>query len=72
MAALSGWQTPSRAEADKSWWDERLASLVEYRAAGNDWPRHKAFVTGLEHDLGVWLHFQRAKLHRGEPDESKV
>jgi hypothetical protein len=71
-AVLSGWQTPTRTEADKTWWEERLAALVDYRAAGNDWPRHKSFVEGLEHELGVWLHFQRAKLHRGELDESKA
>ncbi|WP_185982269.1 helicase associated domain-containing protein [Arthrobacter sp. KBS0703] len=72
MAELSSWQTPSRAEAGEARWAERLAALVEYRSAGNDWPRHKAFVEGLEHDLGVWLHYQRAKLHRGELDEAKV
>lgn len=66
LAELSSWQTPSRAEAGEARWAERLAALVEYRSAGNDWPRHKAFVEGLEHDLGVWLHYQRAKLHRGE------
>lgn len=46
--------------------------LVEYRAAGHDWPRHKIFVEGLEHDLGVWLHYQWAKLHRGELDEARA
>lgn len=60
-----------RAEADQARWEERLAAQIEYRAAGNDWPRHKAVVEGLEHDLGVWLHYQRAKLHRGELDEAK-
>jgi hypothetical protein len=72
LVELSGWQTPSRAEAAEARWAERLAALVEFRSAGNDWPRHKAFVEGLEHDLGVWLHFQRAKLHRGELDEAKL
>jgi hypothetical protein len=72
LAALSGWQTPTRAEADTAWWAERLAALAEYRAAGNDWPRHKATVTGLEHELGVWLHTQRARLHRGALDEAKM
>ncbi|HEY3573453.1 MAG TPA: helicase associated domain-containing protein [Arthrobacter sp.] len=71
LAALSGWQTSTRAQADSAWWEERLSALVTYRAAGNDWPRHKSFVEGLEHELGVWLHYQRAKLHRGELDQAK-
>jgi hypothetical protein len=72
LAALSRWQTPSRADVEAAHWAERLAALVGYRAAGNDWPRHKAVIEGLEHDLGVWLHYQRAKLHRGELDDSRV
>ncbi|MBT2548159.1 helicase associated domain-containing protein [Arthrobacter sp. ISL-65] len=72
LAGLPGWQTPPRPQADESRWQQRLAALVDYRAAGNDWPRHKATVEGLEHDMGVWLHYQRAELHRGELDEAKV
>jgi hypothetical protein len=72
LAVLAGWLTPPRAETDEARWQERLATLVEYRTAGNDWPRHKAPAVGLEHDLGVWLHFQRAKLHCGELDEAKA
>jgi hypothetical protein len=72
LAVLPGWQTPPRTQADEARWQERLAALVEYRAAGNDWPRHKAVITGEEHDLGVWLHFQRAKARRGELDAAKV
>ncbi|MFJ5696638.1 helicase associated domain-containing protein [Arthrobacter sp. NPDC093139] len=63
---LPGWEDKLRAEADKDRWQERLTALSEYRAAGNDWPRHKAFVTGEEHDLSVWLHTQRCKARRGE------
>ncbi|MBT2546860.1 helicase associated domain-containing protein [Arthrobacter sp. ISL-65] len=47
-------------------------ALVAYRDAGNDWPRHKAVITGDEHDLGIWLHLQRSKLRRGELDEAKT
>jgi hypothetical protein len=72
LAELSGWQTPVRAEADEARWAERLAALVEFRAAGNDWPRHKAVITGEEHDLGVWLHFQRSKSRRSELAAEKV
>lgn len=45
--------------------------LVAYRAAGHDWPRHKATVPGEEHELGVWLHTQRYKLRRGELEPAK-
>ncbi|TSE17861.1 helicase-associated protein [Arthrobacter sp. KBS0703] len=72
LAALPDWQTPPRAEADEAKWHQRLAALTAYRAAGHDWPRHKATTTGVEHDLGVWLHSQRSKLHCGELDEEKV
>lgn len=66
LAVLPGWEGKPRVEADEHRWQERLAALSAYRAAGNDWPRHKAFVTGEEHDLGVWLHTLRYKARRGE------
>lgn len=72
LSVLPGWQTPPRVEADENRWHERLKALAEYRAAGNDWPRHKAGVSGKEHELGVWLHSQRYKLRRGELDGEKV
>jgi hypothetical protein len=59
LAALAGWEGKPRAEADEERWQERLAALVGYRAAGNDWPRHKGVITGEEQKLGVWLHTQR-------------
>jgi hypothetical protein len=71
LAVLPGWQTPPRAETDEARWQERLKDLAAYREAGNDWPRHKAVITGQEHDLGVWVHLQRSKLHRGELDPAK-
>lgn len=46
LAVLDGWEGKPRAEADENRWQERLTALVEYRAAGNDWPRHKAVITG--------------------------
>ncbi|WP_307103292.1 helicase associated domain-containing protein [Arthrobacter globiformis] len=55
-----------RAEADEARWQGRLTALIAYRAAGHDWPRHKATITGEEHELGVWLHTQRFKQRRGE------
>ncbi|WP_311764385.1 helicase associated domain-containing protein [Arthrobacter ipis] len=70
LAARLDWQRPPRAVA----WQDRLAALARYRAAGHDWPRHKAAVTGEEHDLGVWLHSQRQKARRGElePDKARA
>jgi hypothetical protein len=72
LAVLPGWEGKPRAEADEDRWRERLTALVAYRAGGNDWPRHKAFVTGEEHDLGVWLHIQRYSARRGELDALKA
>ncbi|WP_306923120.1 helicase associated domain-containing protein [Arthrobacter globiformis] len=69
---LPGWQTRPRAEGDEARWHQRLAARTAYRAAGHDWPRHKAAITGVEHDLGVWPHSQRSKFHHGELDESKI
>jgi hypothetical protein len=53
LAVLPGWEGKPRGEADEECWRQRLAELKAYRAAGNDWPRHKAVITGEEHDLGV-------------------
>jgi hypothetical protein len=61
-----------RSEADEERWNRRLVQLSEYRAAGNDWPRHKAVIAGEEHDLGVLLHTQRYKQRRGELDAKKA
>jgi hypothetical protein len=72
LAALPGWEGKPRVEADEDRWQARLTALSAYRAAGNDWPRHKAFVTGEEHELGVWLHTQRYKTRRGELDPQKA
>lgn len=72
LSVLPGWQTPPRVEGDENRWQERLKALAEYRAAGNDWPRHKAGDPGEEHELGVWLHSQRYKLRRGELDGEKI
>jgi hypothetical protein len=52
-------------------WQELLRALVGQRAAGNDWPLHKAVITLEEHELGVWLHARRSKARRGALDEAK-
>lgn len=72
LGVLPDWQGAPRAVSDEVRWQGRLAALVKYRAAGHDWPRHKATVTGEEHGLGVWLHFQRYKLRRGELEPAKA
>lgn len=51
---------------------ERLEELKAYRAAGNDWPRHKSVITGEEHELGSWLHSQRYKQRRGQLEATKT
>lgn len=68
LEGLPGWQGTPRAVADEARWQDRLTELTEYLASGQDWPRHKATITGQEHELGVWLHIQRFKLRRGELD----
>jgi hypothetical protein len=72
LAVLPDWQRPPRAVADEARWRDRLTALAEYRAAGHDWPLHKTSVTGVEHELGVWLHSQRQKARRGELDPAKT
>ncbi|UKA56679.1 helicase associated domain-containing protein (plasmid) [Arthrobacter sp. FW305-BF8] len=72
LADLPEWQRPPRSVADEARWQDRLAALVRYRAAGHDWPRHKSVVAGEEHDLGVWLHVQRQKARRGELEPAKA
>ena len=66
LRVLPGWRGIPRSVADEARWQDRLAALAAYRASGEDWPRHKATVTGDEHELGVWLHTQRFMLRRGE------
>lgn len=72
LRALPGWATNTRALTDESRWQKRLAALIAYRAAGEDWPRHKKTDTEEEHSLGVWLHTQRFKQARGELDQSRT
>lgn len=72
LAVLPGWETKPRVEADEERWHRRLAELKAYRAAGNDWPRHKAVITGEEHELGIWLHSQRMKQRRNQLDAQKT
>lgn len=72
LAVLPDWRGIPRAVADEARWQELLAALAAYRASGQDWPRHKASITGVEHELGVWLHTQRFRQRRGELDPAKA
>jgi hypothetical protein len=72
LAVLPAWQTPPRAEVHEKRWQERLQALIRYRATGHEWPRHKAHVSGEEHELGIWLHSQRCKLRTGELSPEKT
>lgn len=65
LKAIPGWdQQPGRKAKDEARWHQRLAELMDYIAAGNDWPRHKKTDNQQERTLGIWLHIQRMK-HRG-------
>lgn len=72
LAVLPAWRGTSRAAAAEARWQDLLAALAAYRASGQDWPRHKATVTGQEHELGVWLHTQRFRQRRGQLDPAKA
>jgi hypothetical protein len=72
LSVIPGWDRPSTRKAgDEARWHQRLAELTTYRAAGNDWPRHKQAETEQERLLGVWLHTQRIKHRRNELDQNK-
>lgn len=71
LAVLPDWQGTPRTAADEERWQKRLNALTAYRAAGHDWPRHKATDTAEEHGLGVWLHTQRSKFTHGALSAAK-
>jgi hypothetical protein len=71
LARVPGWERNPRAAADEARWHHRLAQLVNFRAEGNDWPRHHHYASEREHTLGVWIHTQRYKHRRGELDPVK-
>jgi hypothetical protein len=55
LAPVPGWAGNPRAAADEVRWHERLAQLADFRAEGNDWPRHHDYASEREHTLGVWI-----------------
>jgi hypothetical protein len=72
LARVPGWGWNRRATAEEARWHQRLAQLVDLREEGNDWPRHRKCDSEREHTLGVWVHAQRQKHHRGELEAEKV
>lgn len=72
LAQIPGWGWNPTTAAQEARWHRRLAQLVDFRAEGNDWPRHKKCDSEREHTLGVWLHAQRQKQRRGELETEKV
>jgi hypothetical protein len=72
LAQVPGWVRNQRKATDEARWHDRLAQLSNFRAEGNDWPRHRHYASDREHALGVWIHAQRQKHRRGELDAVKV
>ena len=74
LREIPGWDTPRRQkEQREELWNQRLAELLAYRAAGNDWPLHKEATSEQERLLGVWLHSQRITYRDGtlRPDREQ-
>lgn len=71
LQAVPGWEQRTRKAKDEAQWNDRLSQLVAYKAAGNDWPRHKNKANEAEHRLGMWLQYQRTKLAARQLDTSK-
>lgn len=53
MQGLPGWESRTRSTVDESRWQERLAALINFRANGEDWPRHKKTDSNEEHKRAV-------------------
>ena len=72
LASIPGWEGNPRAAAGDARWHARLAQLAEFRAEGNDWPRHHHYASDREHALGVWIHAQRQKHRRRELEPANI
>lgn len=72
LQALPGWDSRTRLSINESRWQDRLTALIDFRANGKDWPRHKKTDSEEEHTLGVWLHAQRSKQARGDLDQTHL
>ncbi|ELT42971.1 helicase associated domain-containing protein [Arthrobacter nitrophenolicus] len=66
LREIPGWDTPRRQkEQREELWNQRFTELLDFRAAGNDWPLHKEAPSEQERLLGVWLHSQRITYRDG-------
>jgi hypothetical protein len=45
LARIPGWAENPRAASDETRWHDRIAQLVDFRAGGNDWPRHHHYAS---------------------------
>jgi hypothetical protein len=62
LSVIPGWDAgPSYQERQAALWEQRLQEFVDYRAAGNEWPRHQKTDDSHERTLGIWLHGQRIR-----------
>ncbi len=72
LDVIPNWRKPSAKQADdEARWTQLLTEVAEYRAAGNDWPRHNKTNDPLERRLGVWLHSQRINDRAGKLNPAK-
>lgn len=72
LAVIPGWEKPSTRKADdEARWQQRLAGLAAYLAAGNELPRHSKTDDQEERTLGVWLHTQRIDYRVGKLTAAK-
>jgi hypothetical protein len=71
-AALPDWRCSRKVVDDEALWQETLAELAAYRAAGNDWPRRRSADNDDERRLGAWLSKQRRNRIRQTLDPSRA
>ncbi|MDQ0769371.1 hypothetical protein QF031_002120 [Pseudarthrobacter defluvii] len=72
LDSIPNWRDyPTKRDADAARWQQRLAELAAYLAAGHDWPRHNKTDNQEERTLGVWLHTQRIDYRAGKLGPAK-
>lgn len=72
LSAVPEWESRSSyRERQDARWKRRLTELVQYKAQGNDWPRHQKAECEEERVLGVWLHVQRISQREGKLEAAR-
>ncbi|MDT0168891.1 helicase associated domain-containing protein [Pseudarthrobacter sp. BRE9] len=72
LDAIPRWRDyPTKRDADATRWQQRLAEVAAWLAAGGDWPRHSKTDEHEERTLGVWLHTQRIDHRAGKLTSAK-